>query len=83
MVRSSRSGRGSFRCPGCQRRAYRPDRLVRLEIQPGSAAAVVVYENRWVFSVVNAWRRAGARLIADGGLSPDEVIAALDATEPA
>jgi hypothetical protein len=54
-----------------------------LAIQPGSAAAVVVYENRWVFSVVDAWRRAGARLIADGGLSPDELIAALDATEPA
>jgi hypothetical protein len=52
-------------------------------IQPGSAAAVVVYENRWVFSVVNAWRREGARLIADGGLSADELVAALDATEPA
>ena len=45
-------------------------------------AVVVVYENRWVFSVVNAWRRDGARLIADGGLSPDELVAALDATEP-
>jgi hypothetical protein len=51
-------------------------------IQPGSAAAVVVYENRWVFSVVDAWRRDGARLIADGGLSADELVAALDATEP-
>ena len=52
-------------------------------IQPGSVAAVVVYENRWVFSVVNAWRREGARLIADGGLSADDLVAALDATEPA
>ena len=52
-------------------------------IHPGSVAVVVVYENRWVFSVVNAWRRDGARLIADGGLSPDELVAALDATEPA
>jgi hypothetical protein len=51
-------------------------------IQPGSAAVVIVYENRWVFSVVNAWRRDGARLIADGGVSPDELVAALDATEP-
>ena len=51
-------------------------------IQPGSVAVVVVYENRWVFSVVNAWRRDGARLIADGGLSPDDLVAALDATEP-
>jgi hypothetical protein len=52
-------------------------------IAPGSVAAVVVYENRWVFSVVDAWRREGARLVADGGLSPGELLAALDATEPA
>jgi len=51
-------------------------------IRPGSLAAVVVYENRWVFSVVDAWRRGGARLVADGGLSADELVAALDATEP-
>ena len=51
-------------------------------IWPGSVAAVIVYENRWVLSVVDAWRREGARLIADGGLSPDELVAALDATEP-
>jgi hypothetical protein len=51
-------------------------------IRPGSVAAVVVYENRWVFSVVDAWRREGASLIADGGLSADELVAALDATEP-
>jgi hypothetical protein len=52
-------------------------------IQPGSVAAVIVYENRWVFGVLDAWRREGARLIADGGLSADELVAALDATEPA
>ena len=51
-------------------------------IRPGSVATVVVYENRWVFSVVDAWRREGASLIADGGLSADELVAALDATEP-
>jgi Family of unknown function (DUF6325) len=51
-------------------------------LRPGSIAAVVIYENRWIFSVVDAWRREGARLIADGGLSPDELVAALDATEP-
>jgi hypothetical protein len=56
---------------------------IAAEIAPGSVAAVVVYENRWVFSVVDAWRREGARLVADGGLSPDELLAALDATETA
>ena len=52
-------------------------------IQPGSVAAVIVYENRWVLSLVNTWRRDGARFIADGGISADEIIAALDAAEPA
>jgi hypothetical protein len=51
-------------------------------IQPGSVAAVIVYENRWVLSLVNTWRRDGARFIADGGISASDVVAALDATEP-
>ena len=51
-------------------------------IQPGSVAAVVVYENRWVLSLVSTWQRDGARFIADGGISASDVVAALDATEP-
>jgi hypothetical protein len=51
-------------------------------MQPGSVAVVVIYENRWVLGLVDAWRHDGARLIADGGLSADELTAALDATEP-
>ena len=51
-------------------------------IQPGSVAAVIVYENRWVLSLVNTWRRDGARFIADGGIAASDVVAALDATEP-
>ena len=51
-------------------------------MHPGSAAVVVIYENRWVLGLVDAWRREGARLIADGGLSADDIVAALDATEP-
>ena len=50
-------------------------------MQPGSVAVVVIYENRWVLGLVDAWRREGARLIADGGLSADDIVAALDATE--
>jgi len=50
-------------------------------MQPGSVAVVVIYENRWVLGLVDAWRRDGARLIADGGLSADDIIAALDAAE--
>ena len=51
-------------------------------MQPGSVAVVVIYENRWVLGLVDAWRRDGARLIADGGISADDLVAALDATEP-
>jgi Family of unknown function (DUF6325) len=50
-------------------------------MQPGSVAVVVIYENRWVLGLVDAWRRDGARLIADGGISADDLVAALDATE--
>lgn len=52
-------------------------------IQPGSVAAVIVYENRWVLNLVNTWRRDGARFIADGGISADDIVTALDAAEPA
>lgn len=51
-------------------------------MQPGSVAVVIIYENRWVLGLVDAWRHDGARLIAEGGLSADDIVAALDATEP-
>jgi hypothetical protein len=44
-------------------------------IAPGSAAAVIVCENRWVLGLLDTWRRDGARLIADGGISPSNVVA--------
>jgi len=55
---------------------------ISARMQPGSVAVVVIYENRWVLGLVDAWRHDGARLIAEGGLSADDIIAALDATEP-
>lgn len=50
-------------------------------LKPGEVGAIVVFENRWVLGLVDAWRQDGARLIADGGLAADELLAALDATE--
>jgi hypothetical protein len=50
-------------------------------IQPGSGAAVIIYENRWVHGLVDTWRRDGARFIADGGISAADIVAPLDATE--
>jgi hypothetical protein len=34
-------------------------------------------------SLGNTWRSDGARFIADGGISASDVVATLDATEPA
>ena len=50
-------------------------------MQPGSVAVVVIYENLWALGLADAWRRDGARLIADGGISADDLVTALDATE--
>jgi len=54
---------------------------VSAAMRPGAAAAVIVYENRWILGLADAWRRGGARLIADGGIPADDLVAALDASE--
>ena len=54
---------------------------VSAEIRPGAAAAVIVYENRWILRLADSWRRGGARLIEDGGIPVDDLVAALDAAE--
>lgn len=51
------------------------------QLTPGDVAAVVVFENRWVLGLIDAWRADGARLIFDGGVAADDLLAALDATE--
>ena len=56
---------------------------VSAAMQPGAAAAVIVYENRWVLDLAAKWRRGGARLIEDGGIPVGDLVAALDAAERA
>ena len=51
-------------------------------LEPGSSAAIVVYENLWAAPLVTALHRSGARLVGGSLISTDAVIAALDATEP-
>ena len=51
------------------------------ELSDGAVAVVIVYENRWTLALANRWRAEGARLVADGGVPVDELVAALDATE--
>ena len=48
-------------------------------LDPGSVAGVLVYENLWAAPFVAAARRAGGRLIADGRIHSEAIVAALEA----
>ena len=50
-------------------------------LDPGSAAAVIVYENRWAAPFARAMRKAGGQLVAFERIPVQAVLAALDATE--
>jgi hypothetical protein len=50
-------------------------------IDPGSSAAVLIFENRWATPLTQAMRRGGAELVAAGYIPHDALIASLDATE--
>ena len=50
-------------------------------LDPGTSAAVLVWENRWAAPVAAALRRSGGQLVASGRLPTQAIIAALDAIE--
>jgi hypothetical protein len=50
-------------------------------IEPGSSAAILIFENRWATPFIQALRRGGAQLVAAGYTPHDSVVAALDATD--
>jgi hypothetical protein len=52
-------------------------------LEPGTSAAVLVYENRWAAPFAAAVRRSGGQLVAGGRIPIQEIEAALDSTEPA
>ncbi|MEW2508054.1 DUF6325 family protein [Amycolatopsis sp. CA-161197] len=52
-------------------------------IEPGSSAAIVLFENRWARSFTQALRRGGAEVVAAGYVPLDAVAASLDAAEAA
>ena len=54
-----------------------------LTLQPGSTAAVLVYENVWAAPLAVALRRAGAQLVATGRIPIQGILDALDAAEAA
>jgi hypothetical protein len=48
-------------------------------MDPGSVAAVLVYENAWAAPFASAMRRAGGQLIANGRIPIQAIIAAVEA----
>ena len=52
-------------------------------MEPGTVAALIVYENRWAIPFVDAARRAGGQMIATARIPAQNVIEALDALESA
>jgi hypothetical protein len=55
---------------------------VSTALEPGAAAGVLIYENRWAEPFASALRRSGAQLVATGRIPIQDLVAALDATEP-
>ena len=50
-------------------------------LEPGTAAALLIYENRWAAPFAAALRRSGAQLVANGRIPVQALLEALDATE--
>jgi Family of unknown function (DUF6325) len=50
-------------------------------LQPGTSAAVLVWENRWAAPIAIALRRSGGQLVASGRIPVQAILASLDAVE--
>jgi hypothetical protein len=50
-------------------------------LEPGSVAAVLVYENLWAAPFGSAVRRAGGQLVASGRIPVQALLAAIEADE--
>ena len=48
---------------------------------PGSAAAIIVYENTWAGPFATAMRKAGGQLVSFGRIGVEELAAALELTD--
>ncbi|MFL5823383.1 MAG: DUF6325 family protein [Solirubrobacteraceae bacterium] len=53
------------------------------ELEPGSAAVMIVFENKWAGPFIAAVRRNGGELIAAERISAQDLLDALDAAEAA
>ena len=50
-------------------------------IEPGSSAAILIFENRWAAGFVQALRGSEAQVIAAGYIPQDVLVESLDATD--
>ena len=50
-------------------------------LEPGTSAALLVFENTWAAPFASAVRRSGGQLVASGRIPIQAVLAALDAAE--
>jgi Family of unknown function (DUF6325) len=50
-------------------------------LQPGSSAGILIFENRWAATFVDALRRGEGQLVAAGYIPLADIAASLDATE--
>lgn len=50
-------------------------------LEPGSSAGILVYENVWAAPFAAAVRRGGGRLVANGRIPVQELLAALESAE--
>lgn len=50
-------------------------------LNPGTCAAVLIWENRWAGPVAATLRRSGGQLVASGRLPVQAILAALEAAE--
>jgi hypothetical protein len=57
--------------------------LAAAELEPGAAAVMIVYENRWAAPFVASVRRNGGEVIASQRIGVQELIDAVDAAEAA
>ncbi len=50
-------------------------------LEPGTSAAVIVWENRWAAPIATALRRSGGQLVASGRIPIQAILASLEALE--
>jgi len=50
-------------------------------LEPGTSAALLVFENTWAAPFASAVRRSGGQLVASGRIPVQAILAALDAAE--